>query len=174
MSWHRRFLFIGLALATSAWACSSSDSGGGNAKSCPPDNPNCKEIATESAGAEAVKKRKCVECHGQNMAGSTTMLPGQKPTPTGEAVELYPPNLTSDEATGVGKWTDDQLAVAIRTGIDNNSQDLCPQMKHFADMSDFEVYSIVKYLRSIPKVSSKIPRSVCPPLKTKEEQKMAQ
>ena len=45
------------------------------------------------------------------------------------------------------------------TGIDKDSQDLCPQMKHFADMTDFEVYSIVKYLRSIPKVPSKIPRS---------------
>lgn len=175
MSWHRSFLFIGFALMTSAWACSSSDDGGGgDGASCPQDNPNCKEIATETAGSQAVKKRKCVECHGDNLAGSTTMLPGQKPTPTGETVELYPPNLTSDDATGVGKWTDDQLANAIRTGIDNEAQELCPQMKHFADMSDFEVYSIVKYLRSIPKVSSKIPRSVCPPLKTKDEQQAAQ
>ena len=37
-------------------------------------------------------------------------------------------------------------------------------------MSDFEVYSIVKYLRSLPAVSNKILRSVCPPLKSKSEQ----
>ena len=45
-------------------------------------------------------------------------------------------------------------------------------MTHFSDMTDFEVYSIVKYLRSIPPVKNKVPRSVCPPLKTKEEQAM--
>lgn len=151
-----------------AVACSSSgDDAGGE---CPADNPNCREIATAQAGSEAVVKRKCVDCHGKNMAGSTTMLTGQKDTATGEKVELFPPNLTGDKDTGVGSWTDDQLAVAIRTGVDNESQALCPQMKHFADMSDFEVFSIVKYLRSIPPVSQKIPRSVCPPLKTKEEQ----
>ena len=151
-----------------AVACSSSDDEG--AGGCPADNPNCREIANVQAGSEAVVKRKCVDCHGKNMAGSLTMLTGQKDTVTGEKVELFPPNLTNDQATGIGSWTDDQLALAIRTGVDNESQQLCPQMKHFADMTDYEVFSIVKYLRSIPPVSQKVPRSVCPPLKTKEEQ----
>jgi hypothetical protein len=66
-----------------------------------------------------------------------------------------------------GTWTDDALAVAIRTGFDDESQALCPQMTHFANMSDFEVYSIVKYLRSLPPVKKAVPRSVCPPFKTK-------
>ena len=57
-----------------------------------------------------------------------------------------------------------------RNGVDHESQALCPQMTHFSQMSDFEAYSIVKYLRSIPKVSKKVPRSVCPPTKTKEQQ----
>jgi hypothetical protein len=35
------------------------------------------------------------------------------------------------------------------------------------------VYSIVKYLRSIPPVKQKVLRSVCPPLKTKEAQTSA-
>ena len=37
-------------------------------------------------------------------------------------------------------------------------------------MSDFEVYSIVDYLRSIPKVNKKVLRSVCPPTKTQDQQ----
>ena len=67
-------------------------------------------------------------------------------------------------------YTDDLLARAIRSGLDKDDLELCPQMKHFADMTDFEVFSIIKYLRSLPPVKQKILRSVCPPLKTKEEQ----
>jgi hypothetical protein len=142
------------------------------------DESQCKEAATVEAGGLAVKRRDCVKCHGDNMAGRTTPLPAPD-TPLGEKVELYPPNLTSDPATGHappekgGRWTDDALAIAIRNGVDVDSQQLCPQMTHFADMSDFEVYSIVKYLRSIPPVNQKVLRSVCPPLKTKEQQLLA-
>jgi hypothetical protein len=164
------------ALVLLSFACGD-DAAENKAPSCPEDNPECKEIATVEAGqlAVSVQKRKCVNCHGEDMSGSATMLPNIAPTPLGEAVELYPPNLTSD-ATGMtppdkgGKWTDDALALAIRSGVDVDSQQLCPQMVHFASMSDFEVYSIVKYLRSIPPVMKKVPRSVCPPLKTKDQQ----
>lgn len=166
------FTFGWLIAATAAWACSSDAPGEGNggngAATCPPENPECKEIADEKSGEQAVQRRRCVNCHNSDkgtMAGATAPLANQDP-----GVELYPPNLTNDPETGIGKWSDDQLAAAIRTGLDEDGLNLCPQMKHFADMSDFEVYSIVKYLRSLPPVVNEIPRSVCPPLKTKEEQ----
>jgi mono/diheme cytochrome c family protein len=161
-----------VAFVASAWACDGSNEDTSNEMAtCPKDNPECKELATIEAGAQAVTKRRCVGCHGADMSGSLTMLPGIKPTIQGNAVELYPPNLTSDD-TGVGKWTDDALALAIRSGVDHESQALCPQMTHFSQMTDFEVYSIVKYLRSIPKVSKQVPRSICPPTKTKEQQSL--
>jgi hypothetical protein len=167
---------IALVLAAAGGGACSSDEPA--KEPCPKDNPECKEIATIEAGQQAVVKRKCVDCHGQDMSGSVTALAGFPPTPLGEPVELYPPNLTADPDTGTGpperggKWTDDALALAIRTGVDYQSQTLCPQMKHFSQMSDFEVYSIVKYLRDIPPVKKAIPRSVCPPLKTKDQQSM--
>ncbi len=145
---------------------------GGDEPTCPSSNPECKELATTSAGSEAVRKRTCVSCHGEDLSGSTTPLGGELRSIQGDPVELYPPNLTSDDETGVGKWTDDALALAIRSGVDHESQALCPQMTHFSQMSDFEVYSIVKYLRSIPKVQKRVPRSVCPPTKTKEQQSL--
>jgi hypothetical protein len=136
-----------------------------------------REAATVAKGAEAVVKRKCVTCHGENMAGAAKELvvPGAS-----DLVELFPPNLTPDFETGLGDpdekdlakrgYSDELLARAIRQGFDRNDQELCPQMKHFAEMSDFEVYSIIKYLRSLPPVKKKILRSVCAPLKTKVEQ----
>lgn len=160
---------------TSAAATACSDSGSTTAAKCPKDNPECKELATVASGKEAVQKRQCTNCHGNDMSGSTTPLPDIPPTALGETVELYPPNLTSDETGAAppdkgGHWTDDALALAIRKGIDDESQTLCPQMKHFSEMSDFEVYSIVLYLRSLPPVKREVPRSVCPPTKTKEQQ----
>jgi hypothetical protein len=154
--------------AVSIWACSSDppESNGGS-KACPQENPECKEIAEASAGALAVERRRCVTCHNSDkgtMAGASTPLGQQDP-----GIELYPPNLTPDDDTGIGSWTDDNLANAIRTGLDKEGLELCPQMKHFADMSDYEAYSIVKYLRSLPAVKNKVPRSVCPPLKLREE-----
>jgi hypothetical protein len=125
--------------------------------------------ADKSVGAQSVMDRKCVNCHGMDMSGATAMIPyPQDPT-----VELYPPNLTPDMATGTGSWTDQQLIDAIRNGQDNEGLELCPQMNHFSMMSDFEVNSIVLYLRSIPAVNKQVLRSVCPPLKTKAEQQMA-
>jgi len=170
----RRALVLTFAsfVTLGVWACGEDE----KKDPCPADNPECKELATVESGKEAVEKRGCQTCHGQNMAGALQALPNQAPTQLGEPVELYPPNLTADPETGTappekgGKWTDDALALAIRRGIDVNSQALCPQMKHFSEMTDFEVYSIVKYLRQIPAVKQDVPRSVCPPTKLKEQQ----
>ena len=170
MSWQRLMVVVGLALVTASVACSSDDS-----KPAAVD-PTSREASTADKGGEAVRKRKCVDCHGQNMAGAVDKLANQPDV----RVELYPPNLTPDVETGLGDpknpdpaqkgYSDELLARAIRQGYDRSDQELCPQMKHFADMTDFEVYSIVKYLRALPPVKQKILRSVCPPLKTKEEQ----
>lgn len=167
------FAFAGAAV----WAC-----GGGEetppAASCPKDDPEtetdeslCRALASIESGREAVELKKCKDCHGPDMSGATTPLTGKESyskSITGEEVKLFPPNLTPDP-TGIGTYKDDdKLALAIRTGLDENSQQLCPQMKHFSEMSDFEVYSIVLYLRSLPAVSKPIPRSVCPPTKPQE------
>jgi mono/diheme cytochrome c family protein len=181
MTWQRTLVVVGAAVVAlaSASACSSS---GGSATAAPAPDPTSREASTAAKGGEAVVKRKCVTCHGMNMAGAVAPLPLAGIT-TDTRVELYPPNLTPDPDTGIGSgvsmdpakkgYTDDLLARAIRSGIDNDDLELCPEMKHFADMTDFEVYSIVKYLRALPPVNQKILRSVCPPLKTKDEQTTA-
>lgn len=149
----------------------------GTGTSCPPDDPStdtdeslCKALAAIESGREAVDLKRCKDCHGADLSGTPTPLTGKESytkTPTGEEAKLYPPNLTNDE-TGIKAYSDDALALAIRTGVDKNSVALCPQLKHFSEMSDFEVYSIVLYLRSLPPISNQIPRSVCPPTKPAE------
>jgi hypothetical protein len=130
----------------------------------PAADPTSREAARSDRGAVAVKNRKCTQCHTESMGGSTTAMGS-----TAQGVELYPKNLTNHE-NGIKLWTDDQLAAAIRTGFDRDGLQLCPQMKHDSTMTDYEVFSIVLYLRSLPPQTTQVPRSVCPPLKTKEEQ----
>jgi mono/diheme cytochrome c family protein len=168
----RMILGAAALLAAAAVACSSGEGGsslggssGGGASGpsgCPKDDPECREAATVEQGQGSVRSRKCVDCHGSDMSGSARAL---EVASAGSDVKLYPPNLTNDKDTGIGAWTDEQLALAIRSGVDEESLQLCPQMNHFSTMSDYEVFSIVKYLRSLPAVRNPVPRSVCPPLK---------
>lgn len=117
-----------------------------------------------SDGETFVKNRRCASCHTEDqdkpLAGVKTKLAGLD-----AQYELYPPNLTPDVETGIGGWNDLQLGEAIRNGVDNDGVYLCPQMKHFADMSDSELGSIIAYLRALAPVKNVIKQSVCPPLK---------
>lgn len=69
-------------------------------------------------------------------------------------MKVWIPNITSDPDTGVGRRSDDQLARAIRDGIDANGNFLSPLMPFdaFRHMSDEDVRAVVAYLRSVPKV----------------------
>src|SRR5262249_29473666 len=51
---------------------------------------------------------------------------------------LVIPNITPDKETGIGNWTDDALARAIREGIGNDGSVLFPVMpyQNFRQMSD--------------------------------------
>lgn len=134
------------------------DGGGGGGLSVPDDG---------TAGAKAINSRNCGNCHNEEgqppLSGRTTPLP---PLPDQPAdVKLYPPNLTPDPDTGLGKWTDGQIKLAIQQGVDNEGLSLCPQMKHYTTMSDDEANAIVAYLKGMQPVKKEIPGSICPPLK---------
>src|SRR5690349_971267 len=54
-------------------------------------------------------------------------------------------NITSDTETGIGAWTDDEVARAIREGVSRDGSALFPVMPYpsFASMDDEDVKSIV-------------------------------
>lgn len=161
-----------LAAALLAPACSSGDSktltpssGSGGDTSAPSGDGTLAATGNgdPTAGASYVAARNCAKCHNADLAGSTVPLPGYDST-----VELYAPNLTPDPDTGLGKWSVAQLALAIRDGIDDTGEVLCPQMQHYATMGDQELNAIIAYMqKQLPAVKKTIPGSICPPLKTK-------
>jgi mono/diheme cytochrome c family protein len=69
-----------------------------------------------------------------------------------------PPNLTPDKETGLGDWTDAEIARAIREGVDKDGVELVlmPSYNYHA-LSDTDVAAIVGYLRSLEPVKNPIP-----------------
>lgn len=70
-------------------------------------------------------------------------------------------NLTTDPETGIGNWTDDQLARAIREGIGHDGRTLYPLMPYpaFRNLSDEDLASIIVYLRSVEPVRNPLPKT---------------
>ncbi len=77
---------------------------------------------------------------------------------------LVAPNLTPDEETGIGRWTDDMLARAIREGISHDGRVLHPQMwyESFRRLADEDVAAVIVFLRSMTPVRNELPATVMP------------
>ncbi|MGC4038635.1 MAG: hypothetical protein QM764_21915 [Chitinophagaceae bacterium] len=71
-------------------------------------------------------------------------------------------NLTMDEETGIGKWTEEQFVMAVKSGILPGNQPALrnPPMRPYASLSDKEVKSIFAYLKTIPKINNKVERNI--------------
>lgn len=71
---------------------------------------------------------------------------------------LRSPNLTPDDETGIGLYTDGELARALRHGVKRDGSVLFPLMP-FQEISDEDVVAIISFLRSQPAVR----HAVAPP-----------
>jgi mono/diheme cytochrome c family protein len=113
-------------------------------------------------GEYLVRVAGCAECHtarddrgtplpGMTLAGGNDLRlldlrPGDPP--------IRMPNLTPDQETGIGKWSDDELRRAIRDGVRPDGTKLAEQgpAAIFHDLRDEDVDAIIAYLRSVPAV----------------------
>lgn len=105
----------------------------------------------------------CVYCHApaneyQSVeAGKVVPLSGGYTfaLPVGN---VYTPNITSDEATGIGSFTDGELARTLRYGVKRNGHALLDFMP-FYDISDYDLTAIISYLRTEPAVNNPVPQN---------------
>jgi mono/diheme cytochrome c family protein len=81
------------------------------------------------------------------------------PMPIPELNHIASRNITPDPETGIGNWSDDEVARAIREGVSRDGSALFPVMPYLAyrSMDDEDVKAIVVYLRTIPAVKNKVP-----------------
>ena len=101
----------------------------------------------------------CVACHtapeGQDFAGGRAM-----PTPFGN---LYVPNITPDDETGIGKWSADDFYRMMHTGISRDGSLMYPAMPFasYTKITREDSDAIYAYLMSVPPVQRKIGRTSC-------------
>jgi hypothetical protein len=117
----------------------NSGAGGGSAENPEPEPPSEEFLR----GQELVEQNECVTCHQENFAGFTIF-----------------PNITPDEATGIGSWSDEQIVAAIRDGVDTDGKSMCSTMMRYSFEPD-QLTDIVAFLRGIPAVRNKV-TSQCP------------
>lgn len=109
----------------------------------------------------------CFHCHSEPDLTNPdfSIKPGMKGAgwelPIPELGSVVAPNITPDRETGIGAWTDDEIARAIQEGVDKHGKALFPVMPYLnmRNLDDEDVASIVVYLKTIPAVSRKMPRS---------------
>lgn len=86
----------------------------------------------------------CTGCHGDGFSGGP--IPGAPP-------EMgVPRNITPDPVTGIGKWSEADLAKALRTGVRPDGVPLGKDMpvELFSHLTDDEVAALWSYLRTVP------------------------
>ncbi len=116
----------------------------------------------------------CFDCHSQAIKDFQDVKPGETPifTKLGSGrvffedakARLVVPNITPDNETGAGTWTDDQFARAIREGIGHDGRALFPLMPYedFRYLTDEDLASIIVYIRSLEPVRHDMPKNKIP------------
>ena len=102
------------------------------------------------------------------LAGSSIGIAYTNPLDTEIPGIVFPPNITPDEDTGIGLWSDEQIENAIRAGLGRHAGRRIAVMpwQGYAKMTDEDVTAIVGYLRSIEPVHHKVPAEIIPGQKT--------
>jgi len=115
-------------------------------------------------GAQLVETLGCVLCHSP-ADDEKRMLPGMK-LAGGLLIRINPfgdfptGNLTSDKATGLGSWSDDEIKRVITKGIRRDGSRLLPYPMDYGSFSSLtpdDLAAIVAYLRTVPAVSNTVP-----------------
>ena len=177
-----RYRALVLAVPLSIVACTSTVNPLGDYKQLSPvtnlDAPAAVGVAPRNREAVArgqylVELLGCGVCHtdgaliGQpdmslSLAGSRVGIAYENPLQARYPGIVFPPNITPDDSTGIGLWSDDAIANAIRAGLGRHGKQRIPVMpwQSYAKITDSDVMAIVGYLQSIEPVSFRVPENV--------------
>ena len=102
---------------------------------------------------------KVLAFNGASAADQTRLLAGGRAFDLGPAGILLTRNLTPDEQTGLGSWTDGQIRLAVKTGVDNEGKVLFPVMPYhvYNSMADADLEAVITYIRSVDPISNEVP-----------------
>lgn len=102
----------------------------------------------------------CAECHGDPKQLAAAMEGADVPLSGGYVFDIPPGrfhvrNITPDP-TGIGAFSDQAIARALRYGVGHDGRALLPFME-MQGLSDEDLVAVVSYLRSQPPVHNEVP-----------------
>lgn len=78
----------------------------------------------------------------------------------------YTANLTPDQTTGLGSWTEEMFIKALRTGKhQGEGRPILPPMpwQNFSKMTEDDLKAVWAFLQTLPPVQNAVPEPVAPP-----------
>jgi mono/diheme cytochrome c family protein len=106
----------------------------------------------------------CVECHGGSFdalqklsEGEQVPMSGGLKLGLGPLGAVYSRNLTPDTETGIGRYSDAQIARMMRWAVRPDGRATVEPMMPFGNMSDDDLVAIISYLRTQPAVRNEVP-----------------
>lgn len=104
-------------------------------------------------GAYLARMAGCIACHTNSDEGGAPLAGGvELRTAYGS---FYSPNLTTDEEHGIGTWTIEDFAKAVRQGISPEGQPYYPAFPYtfYARLSDQEIADLWAAFQTVPAVA---------------------
>ncbi|WP_406694880.1 cytochrome c [Singulisphaera sp. Ch08] len=101
-------------------------------------------VARGKALASALE---CVLCHSDPATGRLT---GRRlaEIPAALSPAAFTANITRDVKTGIGSWSDGELAAFLRTGVNRQGRLAPPWMPRLPRLADEDLFDLLAYLRS--------------------------
>ena len=138
--------------------------------------------ATVARGEYLVELLGCGSCHTDGaligrpdmhraLAGSRIGIAYTSPFENPNPGIVFPPNITPDDETGIGRWSDQQIADAVRAGLGRHAgrRIMVMPWQAYARISEEDAWAIVGYLRSLDPVRHRVPEDVSPGSPTRED-----
>ncbi|RYZ21598.1 MAG: c-type cytochrome [Chitinophagaceae bacterium] len=116
----------------------------------------------------ALGQMDCFTCHSRDFSKNDYLNPEKSPgffgggneMGTSSGKKIVSRNITMDEETGIGRWSEEDFVRAVKTGqLPHGQNALREPMAPYAMLTDGEVRAIWAYLQTVPKIQNKVERS---------------
>ncbi|AKU94154.1 Putative diheme cytochrome c-553 [Labilithrix luteola] len=112
----------------------------------------------------------CFGCHSADFKSMNVLEPEKSEGYLGggnllkdvNGSDIRSANITFDEETGIGRWTEAQFVRAVREGFRPDGRVLHAPMMPMPQLREEEVAAIYAYLRTVPKIVKAVPRPTAP------------
>lgn len=106
-------------------------------------------------GEYLAKAGDCLACHTDTQHGGKAFAGGLAiATPFGT---FYSPNITFDDETGIGGWTEQEFSDAVRNGRRPDGSFYFPVFPYvyFSKITDEDIHALYMYMQNVPKIQQK-------------------